>query len=214
MAKVRVIESNSEIEGRILFAFRKRVDEAITKSYNGIRSRVSSLVRDAVLKSPTTLSLLSGQLKADFGLTTELANVAVSSLVVLVGDNVQVDFVKKKKTGLNFSILIALDAIDKIDIKAVVGGSYESYGENGVSVINWLEWLLTKGTQVIIPGFSVEYVNSPNSRSGLAVMQEGGAFRVAPEHAGILTDNFITRAIIGVSPQIATIIKEELKKAL
>jgi hypothetical protein len=64
------------------------------------------------------------------------------------------------------------------------------------------DWLLLQGTRVVVSDYSVEEVESEDSRSGDAIMKKGGFFRVDPEFAGTAFDNWITRVIISQAGEI------------
>ena len=70
----------------------------------------------------------------------------------------------------------------------------------------WLQWLLTLGQQIIVANFGVEY-GAGKGRSGGGYMSvDYRPFKVNSQYAGTVDDNFITRAIDGVAPQIKGVI--------
>lgn len=95
-------------------------------------------------------------------------------------------------------ILVSYD-----DIGNLPSASYIS-DHSGVR-IEWVKWLLTKGTENIIEGYKITYspevVNKLESRSGQAVMikAKNGQWAVPSDLAGTSQDNFLTQAIMSNS---------------
>ena len=56
--------------------------------------------------------------------------------------------------------------------------------------------MLTQGNATIITGYEYN-AGTGLGRSGGGNMKSGGAWRVPPEYAGTLDDNFVTRALRG-----------------
>ena len=74
------------------------------------------------------------------------------------------------------------------------------------SSIPWLEWLLTAGDTIIIANYGVQY-GAGLGRSGGANMVSLkkapiGPFKVNRAFSGSIDNNFITRALDAVEPQI------------
>ena len=63
--------------------------------------------------------------------------------------------------------------------------------------LNWLDWLLIQGDTAIVGEYRFALGSSPYSRTGMGLMIGGSGFswRVPPEYAGNITNNWITRAI-------------------
>ena len=77
-------------------------------------------------------------------------------------------------------------------------------------VLPWLEWLLTAGNAIVIAGYSVEYGNFQTSRTGGAIMEPVGFFKVDSQFSGTPENNFITRAIEPYGEEINNLIKSSL----
>jgi hypothetical protein len=80
----------------------------------------------------------------------------------------------------------------------------------------WLEWLLLYGGKIIVKNYKVRMGSNRNSRTGMAIMveSEGNNWRVPPEFAGILTNNWVTRAINKLDDKIISILESELEKSI
>ena len=75
-----------------------------------------------------------------------------------------------------------------------------------------MEWLLLRGTEVVIEDAFVIYKDRPNSRSGMAIMAESDSrvFRVDPQYAGTENDNFVINTINDLLPEIGLILRSYL----
>lgn len=211
---VKVVTSDNELRGRILFVLRNRADAAFRRARSQIELKAKIAFAKNIRESPTISSLLNGKLKADFGLDDEMSTKAVNELISYVSNNVNVVFNIGRDKQSVASISLTIPPVDTSAFLTAISGSYQSVGGYGGGQVNWLQWLLTKGTTVVIDGFSVEYGPFENSRSGAALMVEGGAFRVDPEFAGVEGDNFITRAINQSLNELRTILRDELQRSL
>lgn len=214
MARIQIIDSTREIRRRILFELAPQVDAAFKKAGPKITTQVKALLRERLLTSETMISLLSGKLKADFGLTNQRASSAAIEIVEAVVSQMHTGYNKTKHGADNLTWSIYVHLTPSIDyvLQRVSDGSYLSRGGD----VDWLEWLLTRGSEIVIGDFQVEYGRFSffRSRSGEAIMVEGDSFRVDPEFAGTIEDNFITRTIQGASEEIAAVFTNNIKAVL
>lgn len=211
-ARVQFLDPLKTLTAKIIFASSQAVDKMIVRNTEPIEIMAKDIIFTAFEMSPTFSSLLSGKLKADFGLTDQLAVNAKNEIISHIVNNIRVQYNLRSQKNIKvgqgvFGSFFLVLMPDPNFYEKIKSGSYISngayvrkYGLDGN--IDWLEWLLTRGTEIVIADFEVKYGNFKNSRSQLALMQEGGAFRVDPEFAGTLEDNFITRTIESVIPQI------------
>ena len=94
------------------------------------------------------------------------------------------------------------------------------YSENARVIDNdndlpWLEWLLFKNNAPIVKNYNVKFGSSPYSRSGLAIMvPSSNNWRVPPEFAGSIRNNWTTRAISRAEPAVYGIIKKAIEDNL
>jgi len=210
--RLKLVTTPSQFAATVQFLAAPKVDKLLVKAKPAIQNRISNLLRIAISSSPTIRSLKDGQLQVDFGLTSDAASAATNDIVNAVLSSVNV-FFKKSRRGKTLGSLVI--QIDPATVSAAVEtSSMGSYFSNGHQ-ITWLDWLMTKGTQVIIEGFelvqTVDYDDRSRSGGGF-MLPTGGVFRVAPEFAGTEGDNFITRAIIANGPNIRKIIQEEFRR--
>ena len=209
--RLKLVTTPSQFAATVQFLAAKPIDRILTKARPAIQNRISNLLRTAIEGSLTIRSLKGGKLQVDFGLTDGAASEATADIVNAVVSSIKV-FFKKSRRGKTLGNLVI--QIDPATISAIVqtspGGIYDSNGHQ----ITWLNWLMTRGTQVIIDDFEVVSTDyDDKSRSGGGFMlPTNGVFRVDPEFAGTPGDNFITRAIIANGPNIRRIIQEEFRR--
>ena len=210
--RLKLVTTPSQFAATVKFLAAKPIDRILTKARPAIQNRISNLLRTAIEASETIQSLKDGKLQVDFGLTDGAASAAVANIVNAILSSVNV-FFQKSRRGRTLGRLVI--QIDPATVSAVVqtssGGIYNSNGHQ----ITWLDWLMTKGTQVVVEDFEVVSTVDYNERSrsgGGFMFPTGGVFRVDPEFAGTAGDNFITRAIIANGPNIRRIIQEEFKR--
>jgi hypothetical protein len=217
--KVELRTSDSEFNAKIRFALSKKMTKKLESRITTIARRSRILLRTAILNNETVQDLISGQLKVDFGLTEDLARSSVSQIINAIGDAVSVEFfpggASGDRVGGGYKIGTIRVLINGNQASGIVlGKANVSYDSNG-SKIDWLRWLMTAGSQVVIAGYEVASTVDYDGRSrsgGGFMIKTGGDFRVDPEHAGTAGDNFITRAISSIGPEIGKIIKEEIKR--
>ena len=210
--RLKLVTTPSQFAATVQFLVAPKVDNILKKAKPAIQNRLSNLLRTAIEGSPTIQSLKGGQLQADFGLTDGAASAATIDIVNAVVSAVNVFFQRSRQGKTLGNLVIQIDpAIVSTAVQtSTTNGIYSSNGNQ----ITWLDWLMNKGTQVVIEGFefaSTDY--DERSRSGAGFMlPTGGVFRVDPEFAGTAGDNFITRAIIANGPNIRRIIQEEFRR--
>ena len=210
--RLRLVTTPSQFAATVQFLVAPKVDKILVKAKPAIENRISNLLRIAIGSSPTIRSLKGGELQVDFGLTNDAASAATNDIVNAVLSSVNV-FFKKSQRGKTLGSLVI--QIDPASVSAAVEtssmGSYLSVGYK----ITWLDWLMTRGTEVVVEGFEVVSTAGYDDRSrsgGGFMLPTGGIFRVVPEFAGTEGDNFITRAIIANGPNIRRIIQEEFRR--
>ena len=209
--RLKLVTTPSQFAATVQFLAAKPIDRILTKARPAIQNRISNLLRTAIEASETIQSLKDGKLQIDFGLTDSAASAATADIVNAVVSSIKV-FFKKSRRGKTLGKLVI--QIDPATVSAVVQASPHGIYNSNEHQITWLDWLMTKGTQVVVEDFEVvstDYDDRSRSGGGL-MLPTGGVFRVDPEFAGTAGDNFITRAIIANDRNIRGIIQEEFRR--
>jgi hypothetical protein len=196
----------------------KRTQAVIRGAQGAIERRIESLMRQRLSNDPIIDELQNGVLALDFGLSPTVAAAAVSEMIEGMNQAVSVKITRGRNGFAGIRIIVnPVGAIENIP-----AGSYDSNGH----AIEWMNWLLNKGSEVVVNGFesifsfndasdSTSVSNAGESRSGLGFMvPTGGNFRVNPKFAGTSGDNFLTKIVVRSQLDIENIIRQEINKVL
>jgi hypothetical protein len=204
---VKLVDNNSTISREII----KALLPDIQKYFNGIAAKISKSIPDLVINSimnqPEYASLMSGALQYEFGLP-DPAN-RLSEILSTIRANTQIINKSPQLKGNKISAGIKFSMIksDFSDLLSLGGASLTT--EKG-SKLDWLDWLLKQGDSIIISDYNFIFGPSKYSRTGMGIMKEvtGGSWRVPPEFAGTINNNWITRAIDAASSDIDNLINK------
>lgn len=85
------------------------------------------------------------------------------------------------------------------------------YGSEGGKTVEWLNWLLLRGATPFLRNW--RYEPAPGKgRTGLGHMVSGGAWGVPSRFAGVLTENWVVRAIEGLGEPLAAALESEVSR--
>jgi hypothetical protein len=197
---IKLVETENQFRKKVNKAIADEANKNIPKKIPKVRNQIRPLVSTALLASPEILSLQSGILRAEFGLERDPSADIVEAIV----KSLKVQYFpisSKNLTGgirvimqpASFSNLLSLDVAQQ----PIEGGS-----------LPWLEWLLTLGDSIIIANFGVQFGAFQDTRSGQARMNSKFApYKVNSAFSGTRDNNFITRAVERIEPDITRIIK-------
>lgn len=176
-----------------------------------VKAQIADLILKALLNSPTVQDLMFGELKHDLGLMHSEVSTVIDSIVKYIIDSMEIKMPAKGKKSLP-KIDLKLSAGDIGKLIKAPGASFQSKGGN----VNWLEWLLTKGSQVIIKDHWVfSHAKGKTRSGGPKVMVEISKkarepFRIDPKHSGTVSNNFITRALDTVKDDISALVMSSM----
>lgn len=205
-----VIDSNSEIYTAILKALLPEVKDFINTAFTQIKTSLPPIVRSAIIDTPEYRSLLDGQLKYEFGIPDSGSKLA--GLLDIWSNNLNETYnspsIQNNQIKASFSV-----SMIRIDFADVLYTDY-AYMQDSIRGYNlpWLEWLLLEGNRTIISDYQVLVGPNKASRTGMAIMSPSRkSWRVPSSYAGTENDNWITRALDSIGPQIQQIINAALK---
>ena len=198
---IKLLESNNAIVKKIHMALAKEFNKTISQNVVRIYRGLEPLISSALLSSPELSSVSGGVLRTDFGLTSDPSSAIVSAIVSSL--DIETQKAKATAAGINGGLSITMQPINYNNLFSL--SVAEQMTAKGAS-LPWLQWLLTLGQQIIVANFGVEY-GAGKGRSGGGYMSvDYRPFKVNSQYAGTVDDNFITRAIDGVAPQIKGVI--------
>jgi len=194
----------------------KAVQSKLLLITNKSKPEISKLILQSLNDSDTTKSLLSGKLRDDFGLFGNVATVTINNIAKHISENIELSIAKSKKSGVMLSITVEVMPGDFKKILSVAGATYNSKG----GPVDWLEWLITRGTQVVVGDYWLfPHAKGFTRSGGSSIMAEiktmpRDPFRVDPNYAGTIDDNFITRAIQAKADEILDIVAIEIDRSI
>lgn len=202
-----ILENQSQITKKILDALLPQVEIYFNKNIDKISKIIPDIIIDAIVAQPEYNAITNGILQYELGITNPSQRLSEILNTIKNGSIVQKKPISIKSSGLNGGIKIQMIKKDFSDLLSL--GSASITTEEGTQ-LNWLEWLLLEGDTIIISDHI--FVLGPNkySRTGFGIMREsiGGFWRVPPEYAGNINNNWITRAIDQATPDIENTISK------
>lgn len=205
---IQIIDSIDKIEKNVNIAIVDLINDIVTRNINKIFLSVKSLIPSWIRLQPEIISLLSSEsssLAGQFGLNTS-ADSVVNNIIDSVVNSTEIKFIKYN-AKFNGGLELRFQPKDFVNLLSLPDGHTVYRGGD----LHWLDWLLKRGDNMII----TNYQYNPQTglgRSGLGNMIVGGSFRVPPQFAGTINNNFITRAFLGSDQekQIFSIIEKIL----
>jgi hypothetical protein len=206
---LQIKETDAKISRDILQALLPQVDLYFKKIFKNVSGKIEALVINAIMAAPEYGSLLSGQLKAEFGLPDSDTRV---NAIVDFCKKIQVSYKDVKVSNNSIKGGFTINMI-KSDFSDILSLSVASFTTEKGDTLNWLEWLLLFGNKTIIKDYTVQLGPNPRSRTGMAVMKGviSGKWGVPNEFAGTISNNWITRSIDSVDSQIQKLLLDSFK---
>jgi hypothetical protein len=204
---MKLVGNNTTIAKAMLSALVPELSKYLDKVYNQMAIQIPDILIQQIQNQPEYASLLGGKLQGEFGIpdpqnrlgeildTIRNGKVVVKNPVVVTGQKIK-GGIKLQMVKKDFQDLLSL-------------GSASFTTEKG-SNLEWLKWLLIEGDSIIISNYEFVLGPSPYSRTGMGIMREIGSsgWRVPPEFAGSINNNWITRAIDASSTEINNIMEK------
>ena len=189
---LKIVESNTEIKKRILTALLPEVSNYFTKVVNQLNNKIPPILINNITRQPEYNALLTDvNLRGQLGIIDPQAR--LSEIITSI-DNSKVVVLNTPKISRDQIIGKFSIKMVKSDFSDLLALSSASFVSEGGYNIPWLKWLLIEGDSVIISDYY--YQNRfGTGRTGFGTMRKGGAWRIPPEYAGNITDNWITRAV-------------------
>ena len=201
-----IVETNSEINTMILEIMADHINDTLNIAMPKITTEIKELVALSLREEPEYQSLLSGRLRAEFGLSdTNMVDNIIDKLVSTI--DVSRSTVSYNKIGLVGGFTITMMKSD--DMNGLIFTDIASVISNNGQHLPWLQWLLLEGNNAIVKNFDVKMGSYSQSRSGMAIMVSSrDNWRVPPEFVGTISNNWTTRAIDRIEDKIYTLIQD------
>lgn len=199
--QIKILESDAKIANTINKAILPQLNKTISKIFRTMEPFIQSTVMNGIMDQPEYNSLISGELRGEFGIPD--AGSRVSKILETIQSSIYTEYQKPFINGskIKGGFFIGIVRNDFRDILSLPESVLIT--ENNSS-LEWLKWLLLEGDKTIITGFEFKIGNNSRSRTGQGIMSQeiSGSWRVPPAYAGQIENNWITRAIDGVSTEI------------
>jgi hypothetical protein len=210
-SRIQLVDSVNVIRQRINKAIAEKVNASLIKKRPTITNKLQIMIKRWVSAQPEMIELKTGgkgSLSSQLGLRAGTENTITNKIIDTIARSTHVDF-KNVDSNLRKGGLILKCQLESFsDLLSMPEGFIED--NSSVGNLHWLQWLLTEGHRVIVVGYRYEGV-SGFGRSHGGVMSEGGSWRVPPQYAGVLGDNFVTRALSNREKDIEKLLVEELR---
>jgi hypothetical protein len=207
---IKILESDSEIQRRLLKALLPDIRKYMNKVINNIKNKLPNIVNSAIKNTPEYDAILMGRLKAEFGIPDPAFKLA--GLLDIWSKNIAIEYQNPQISGSQIKSQFSASMI-KIDFADVLYSDFAQVidNERGYS-LPWLQWLLLEGNKTLVKNYEVVFGPSPRSRSGLALMTPSKkSWKVPSMYAGTQNDNWITRAIDSAQNDIYRILEDSLQ---
>ena len=215
---LEITSTDAEIEQMILQQIADDLNSVFSSVGREVEKNIKPIVFNAIHECFELQSLRGSFLRASLGLTTTKAINASQQIAQAVSDSVVVKTKKINPKNLSGGLELFVQPEDYANVLSVSEASVNYRSRRFKTNINipWLDWLLTKGDQILISGFEFQPgSNLGRSRAGRMVESPMGNWRISPEFAGTKSDNFITRAFDrNIQDKIVNAVKKTINKIL
>lgn len=208
--RLKLIESNAIIAQNMLRALLPDLNKYFINIYNKIKQNIPPILINHIKSQPEYDSLISGKLMGEFGLSDASSRLSSILSTIESGAIIQIKPLSIVGEKINGSVKLQMVKKDFSDLLSLGASSFTT--EKG-SNLEWLKWLLIEGDTAIIADYTFVLGSHHNSRTGMGIMREstGSSWRVPPEFAGSINNNWITRAIDSASSEIDQFINNLIK---
>jgi hypothetical protein len=186
------------LEGALLKAVCDAVTLLLQKAAPAVEQGFAAASRRLLRESPEYLSMRGGRLQGELGLATlgslEAVVEAVSAGIIA---EVVPCVPAPSLNGISGGMVVRLLSSGMEGLLTLPAGSFRSKHHT----VDWLRWLLTSGSEVVVAGYEFAGGSFPTSRTGLGIMRYGQGWRVPPEYAGTYRDNWLSRALSGLESE-------------
>jgi len=212
---IKLVDNSRQIIKKILVEFRKQLRIVFPIALSELEIEVRNLIRLAIQSQPEYISLLGGTLQAELGVPDSEGRLA--AIIDTYVQNIKVELLPIQIRGKTLSgkIIIRFDS----QFNELLTLAESHYLTDRGEVIPWLRWLLIEGdltiTEYTFRTHPAEVVDA-YSRTGLGLMfkTRGGRWSMPAEFVGTIGDNFITRAISSIRPELDKLSRNVLRGSL
>lgn len=210
---VKILETTSQISNLIANTLKPEVDKVLSIAGKKSVEKIKPLLADGLRSEPEYQSLTSGKLRLEFGIPNPGS---IDSIINKLADTATVEVSSSKITSNGISGNFRVTALKSDDMNGLLSDNDAVVidAERGYT-LPWLSWLLYEGNKPVVKNYQVRLGNNPFSRTGMAIMVDSpDSWRVPPEFAGTVNNNWTTRAIDRISNQIIDILRKSIEDSI
>lgn len=217
---IDLVETNQAITKKIHSAIIKSLNKIIAKSVSRISSKIKEQTVAYLKNTPTYESLINGELSKHFGIRVGTGKDKLDAILQTIADNIYVknDVIHSRFTSNRYRGGLSVRVL-KDDFEDILSLPEAQIITEKGTILPYMDWLLIRGNAIIISEYEISF-ESGKGRSGGAIMidSNAGVWRVPPQYAGTINDNWLTRSIVGAGSQyiqlINAIIKQEIERTV
>jgi hypothetical protein len=204
---ITVKDSPDRISNNILQECKKHMDSAIKASTNAVFLKTQQLVSGLIRACPEYSSIIDGSIRDIFLLDSPTT--VMNDVIKTITDNIKVDVRTTRiyAGALTGGFEVKILSKDYRDILNVNGTSFST--ANGL-YIPWMDWLLTGGDAVFIPGGELLRIRN----GSVIVVGSKTGLRILPSETGTSTNNFLTRAMANIESDLTNIVQTEVERRI
>ena len=214
---VELVESNRTVRRLVGQALAKEINQVLYTQKGILEVNVRRLLEGRFTNSFEYKSLTAargasppGGLRAEFGLSSPHAKLLAIIHRWIESVRVTVFPMIATPDGFRGGLLLTAIQANFEDVMSLDEAIQISKGGN----IPWLEWMLTRAGQAVVDGYNILIKPSIKaSRSGNAIMVERPRQYHVPDKpfAGTITDNWVTRIVEDIRPDVEILIARMLR---
>jgi hypothetical protein len=193
------LDNQKEISKKILEALLPLAQEYFERVTDNLSNNIADIIISYIKNEPEYESLLNGTLKYEFGIPDAgpriefiLSHIKSSGVT-----KIQNPIIRGNRIVASYQVQLI-----KSDFENLLAVGSSSFTTEKGQQLDWLRWLLIEGDTIIITGYEFEFGPNIGSRTGMGIMKMGNSWRVPPEFAGNVNNNWITRGINSAVPEI------------
>ena len=215
--RLKLVTPTHEIKSKIVRAMYatliKRLSSGAIK--NAIQKGAQKALEKSLKSQLEYLDMVAsdGRLRAELGVVN--SERVMNSLVRDWVRSTHVQIHRPRILGSSIvGTMISVKAI-QADYQDVLERAYASYKTEKGDTIPWLEWLLTKGSEILVVTHRSMELPTARSRTGtnmIMIKSKGRGWGVPSEYAGTYGNNYATRAVLAAMPEIEGVFEREVMR--
>jgi hypothetical protein len=207
----KVLESARKVTADIAKTLQAQVQSVFRKAKPKIQRDISRLIADALRGEPEYGALKAGKLRLEIGIGDTSV---VDEVVDLFAQSINFNINQVKVGSKGIDAVLSFTIVGSDDFERILQSNAAVITSENGAMLPWLTWLLLKGGDEIVLNNKVLFKPSPASRTGQAIMvpTKGGGWRVPARYTGTESNNWVTRAMSKIEPDILNAMKKHVER--